>query len=564
MVKKKKKKTLFFIFVTIAVIITVVVSLTIIADKIKAMYSCQSVTDNATLYYNNKKIASGMITDKMLRNYKYGSEIVIKTKINNSTITNPVLFFNNNINAGVRVYVEDKMVYEHGMKAPKNSIVCNDNMKIPLKEDCNSKTIKIVLRCTNKGVFARIPNIYYINSKESDIRNILGNIAIELGGIGLICLGIVTIVLFIFNYGIDVTIKPIIYVSIASICGGLWILSCYQLLNIFVDSIIVDFYTEYISMYVMLLFFNFYVSEVTSIKKDKVLLRAMRYIWFIYAIIAFTTQIKNIWYMNDSITGLQITCIPTIICLIRYYIKKVRSNNKGYAILYGSALITGVVFVVYCISHFLKMSISLLNVLPVLVFFFIVSGIVNVIMELQKEYSNRAEKEALLELVYIDKLTGLDNRRALDKYEKRINNDTDKGKYVIYSIDLNRLKYINDTYGHVAGDNLIITFGEQLKSVVGNNDFCGRMGGDEFIVIVNEKEYEGELEKKLKERIDNYNEIGGMEYELKYSIGKAIYKVGGHDTIDDCIRMADYNMYEMKSMYMRKNVTNVTKKVPVV
>lgn len=562
--KKNKIKSIFFTLVTIIILVFIVAFLTVMAERIQSTYPSKLITDNAKLYFNNKKIASGKITGKMLKKYKYGSELVIKTKITNSNIINPVLFFNNNINAGVRVYVGNKMVFEHGMKASKNSVVCNDNMKIPLMEDCNNKTLKIVLRCTNTGVFAKIPEIYYMNSKDADTRNVLGNIAFELDGICLICLGIVAIALFIFNYGVDVTIKPIMYVSIASICGGLWILACYQLLNIFVDSIMVDFYAEYIAMYIMLLFFNFYVAEITCIKKDKILLRAMRYIWVIYTIVAFTTQTCNIWYMNDSIIGLQLTCLPIVVCLIRHYLKKVYGKNKEYAILYGSALLCGGVSIAYCISHILKTSISLLNILPILLFFFIISGIINVIMEMQKEYSNRAEKEALLELIYIDKLTGLHNRRALEKYEKQIINDIDNTKYIIYSIDLNRLKYINDTYGHAAGDNLIITFSEQLKGVVGDGDFCGRMGGDEFIVIVNAEKYEGKLEKKLKERIDSYNEISGMEYELKYSIGKAMYKVGGKETIDDCIRMADYNMYEMKSMYMKKNITNVTKKVPVV
>ncbi len=562
--KKNKIKTIFFTFITITIIVLVVAILTVMADRIRSRYPSILITDNAKLYFNNKKIDNGILSGKLIRNYKYGSELVIKSKITNSTITNPVLFFNNNINAGVRVYVENKMVFEHGMKAPKNSVVCNDNMKIPLMEDCNNKTLKIVLRCTNTGVFAKIPNIYYINSKDADTRNVLGNIAFELVGICLICVGIVAIALFVFNYGIEVIIKPVMYVSIASICSGLWILACYQLLNIFVDSIMVDFYAEYIAMYIMLLFFNYYVSEITCIQKDKIFLKVMRYVWVIDTIIAFSTQICNIWYMNDSIIGLQLTCLPIIICLIRYYVKKVRGKNKGYAVLYGCALISGGTSIVYCISHILKTSISLLNILPILFFFFAMSGIINVIMEMQKEYSNRAEKEALLELVYIDKLTGLNNRRALDKYEKQIIKNIDNTKYIIYSIDLNRLKYINDTYGHAAGDNLIITFSEQLKGVVGEDDFCGRMGGDEFIVIVNEEKYEGKLEKKLKEKVDNYNEISGMEYELKYSIGKAKYKVGGKETIDDCIRMADYNMYEMKSMYMKKNITNITKNVPVV
>ena len=254
--------------------------------------------------------------------------------------------------------------------------------------------------------------------------------------------------------------------------------------------------------------------------------------------------------MNDSVIGFQLTCLPTVICLIRHYIKKVRNDNKGYSMLYGIALLMGIASILYCISHLLKTSISLLNILPILLFFFITSGVINIIMELKRSYSKRAENDALLELAFIDKLTGLNNRRGLESYENKIAKNTNTA-YTIYSIDLNRLKYVNDTYGHAAGDELIKAFGEQLKNTIDPNDFCGRMGGDEFIAITSSNN--NNFEQLLKEKVNNFNTSRNLKYKLKYSIGSAIYKIGGSNTIDDCIRMADYNMYEMKSTYTRKN-----------
>lgn len=547
----KRIKSMFMTFFTIVFILIAMIVISFGADKVKSLYYSQDITDNAKVYYNEKLILKGKVSEHMLRNYKYGSEIVIKAKIKKSDVIHPVITFNNNINAGVRVYIDNEKVYEHGMNAHKNSVVCNDNIKIPLIENCNNKNIKIVLRCTNTGVFARVPHIYYMNSKDADLRNMIGNLAFEIGGIILICLGIVTLVLFIFNLGVNVAAKQIVYVALASVCGGMWILSCYQLLNIFVDSFLIDFYAEYIAMYLMLFFFNCYVSETINIEIDKKILKAMRYVWLVYTIIVFILQIANVWYMNDSIVGLHITCVPTIICLLRYYIKKVSSNGKGYSILYGSALITAVVSITYCISHFLKTSISLLNILPILVFFFILSGIVNTIMDLQKAYTSRAEKDALIELVYIDRLTGLYNRRGLKHFEERIKKEGIK-KYSVYSIDLNRLKYVNDTFGHAAGDKLIIDFASNLKNVMNNKGFCGRMGGDEFIAIIDKEDSEN-LKKNLSDRINEYNCNSDKKFELKYSIGSSDYNIEGTNSLDDCIRMADYNMYEMKAMYQRRS-----------
>ena len=79
-IKKKinfKFKSLFITYATIAIIVFIVTLLTLIAEGIKTTYPNQLITDDAKLYYNNKLIDKGMLTDKMLRNYSYGSKIII-------------------------------------------------------------------------------------------------------------------------------------------------------------------------------------------------------------------------------------------------------------------------------------------------------------------------------------------------------------------------------------------------------------------------------------------------------------------------------------------------------
>ena len=140
----------------------------------------------------------------------------------------------------------------------------------------------------------------------------------------------------------------------------------------------------------------------------------------------------------------------------------------------------------------------------------------------------------------------------MDKFDKQLILSGIHHEYTVYSIDLNGLKYVNDNYGHSAGDLLIKSFAEQLKNTVNKNGFCGRMGGDEFIAVIKDDDYDWKFEEALLTNVSIHNTSTNNEYKLEYSIGAASYKVGGTATIDESIRIADYNMYEMKTRFHRK------------
>ena len=242
--------------------------------------------------------------------------------------------------------------------------------------------------------------------------------------------------------------------------------------------------------------------------------------------------------------------------MLKYYIDKMKDENKSYAFVYGSLLIIVVLCTVYCVMHWIKSPVSILHVVPILFYFYVMIGIINCFIELKKAYASQAEKDALIDLIYIDKLTGICNRRGLDRFDSTIRKSGIHYDYTVYSIDLNKLKYVNDTFGHYAGDKLIKAFANQVKKVVNSNGFCGRMGGDEFVVVIREEDYDSDFENRLAAEVALYNTRSRDKFQLEYSIGSSSYKIGGTATIDDVIRLADYNMYDMKTRYHRKSKFN--------
>ena len=144
-----------------------------------------------------------------------------------------------------------------------------------------------------------------------------------------------------------------------------------------------------------------------------------------------------------------------------------------------------------------------------------------------------------------DSLSGVNNRVSFNKY---INNvflsKEHDGAYIVY-IDIDKFKQINDTYGHIEGDEAISLVGKTLKSIAGEtNSFVARIGGDEFVMIVKTTE-----EEKVKKVIQNISFeleeriiFSDKQYDLTVSCGYIEVKKN-QKNIKELMVKADESMY---------------------
>jgi two-component system, cell cycle response regulator len=97
-----------------------------------------------------------------------------------------------------------------------------------------------------------------------------------------------------------------------------------------------------------------------------------------------------------------------------------------------------------------------------------------------------AKNQLLEEAARTDHLTGIPNRRAIEEFAAKQIAGAGRYKFAFYVIvaDLNHFKYINDTYGHAAGDEVLRYFANILKANTRAADICGRLGGDEFVLVL--------------------------------------------------------------------------------
>lgn len=168
-----------------------------------------------------------------------------------------------------------------------------------------------------------------------------------------------------------------------------------------------------------------------------------------------------------------------------------------------------------------------------------------------RDISERKQAEEKINfLAFNDELTKLPNRRYFDQLlEKELYNAKTKGESLfLMSLDLDRFKYINDTFGHSAGDLLLKEIAKRLNKVFGNKGIVARMGGDEFTLLMTNVQSITkvlEMAQKILSIVKKPVEIKNNEILVTASIGIVQYPGDGYDSETLMIK-ADQAMYLAK------------------
>ena len=168
-----------------------------------------------------------------------------------------------------------------------------------------------------------------------------------------------------------------------------------------------------------------------------------------------------------------------------------------------------------------------------------------------RQYQVRLEEAE--RLASVDCLTGLQNRRRIEAVlELRV----EQGRaFSVMIFDLNGFKQVNDTYGHMAGDEVLKQFATELRGAFRPLDDVGRWGGDEFIVVLDcgLEDARRHVERVRKWVFGNYTVRGegpARKLPVDASVGMAAWRVG--ETIAEMFARADRDMYQQKKAVGKK------------
>ena len=160
----------------------------------------------------------------------------------------------------------------------------------------------------------------------------------------------------------------------------------------------------------------------------------------------------------------------------------------------------------------------------------------------------RAEED-LRALLLVDELTGLPNRRGfitLSEQALKVATRMHRDVLMIF-IDVDHLKHINDTWGHLAGDRALIDTARVLRDSCREADLVARLGGDEFVALMTvDSDQTAEIVgERIHARVETHNRETERGYALSLSVGATRSKAEG-TMLADLLAQADTALYEQK------------------
>lgn len=182
------------------------------------------------------------------------------------------------------------------------------------------------------------------------------------------------------------------------------------------------------------------------------------------------------------------------------------------------------------------------------VLLFLLMEAIQVTIRLMTNYQEGVRTQLLSRLAYHDGLTDLLNRTSYMEELKKL--DESHNFHVLLALyDVNNLKYVNDTYGHQKGDEMIRRVADALREHLGPLGKCYRIGGDEFVFLSTVPDPEKEflkLQKTFESSLGTLKLPDGSEHPITVAMGYSILSHNMSGSMDDIVQEADTKMYEAK------------------
>jgi diguanylate cyclase (GGDEF)-like protein/PAS domain S-box-containing protein len=164
----------------------------------------------------------------------------------------------------------------------------------------------------------------------------------------------------------------------------------------------------------------------------------------------------------------------------------------------------------------------------------------------------KEQQKRIHNLAYYDSVTGLPNRVMLGNVitEKIENAQKNKSKFAMIFIDLDNFKFVNDSFGHLVGDQLLVEVGKRLSEMYNNEIMSFRLGGDEFIILIENINNKEDVEKYIKylhKSIESPFCIDDHMFHVTHSSGVVLYPEHG-DNYPELLKNADMAMYISKEL----------------
>ncbi len=533
-------------------------------------YEIYSLNDGWEISVNGVSKDTDSLLDANLGVMNNGDIIIIKRTLPEFKLENPCIMMYT-IHSLIDVYLDNELIYSFGHDYyERERTVPKRYNYFALGQDYLGKELRIAISGTRYHSFSGTSVVTVGERRDIltyHLRRMLSNIII---GDFLMILGLALMVLSPYMVLYHNNDLRLLFSGLISLLLGLYIYSFYGLIDLLCNNPVLNTICEYISMYNIPTAILGYFMSISSGRLKKIFGGLFGANMLVFLSVFFFTVIGNsrIFEFSSFLQGLAF--VEAIICSVIITKAAVKAFKEPDLHLISSDNVFSaglILFMILSVVDIFRYNyskyISQLGESSTTISFF-TAGAVLLVCSLLISYllyiiynSNlQSMQSRISSLAFTDPLTGLANRARCEQVMDLLSQE--RSQYTIISLDLNKLKQVNDTLGHHEGDRLLSGFATILSDCFLDANLVGRMGGDEFIVILTE-ERALNTTRRIHELYSMINDWNHKEQVFQYSAsyGYAYSYEVPSGSAQEVYMLADSRMYEMKrehQMDKRKEV----------
>ena len=524
----------------------------------------KTMLNNSWIVEFDNKVYSDVVLDEFSldRMINRGEKVVLKGYLPGEWNYHSPTIITGTRNCAISVYINGNLKYSYGEDILERRGLLGSGIHfIPLDNNDKGGTIRIELTSGDFSGFSSIGDVALTEYRDSFSEFIDDNLLFLVIGSFFILLGL----FLVFIGGIFILMKldvhGLLYLGILALCVGGWTTSYHRLAVIYGGSMSESTRMEYLCLMAgcvaLLMFFRDSVMSMKNNSALKISYRILMWTEILSYSVILILDLTSAIHMTSFLLFIQLCMCVEAVYILSLMIVLIRHGRKdGKIILIAFSIFVacvGIDVLSYAASIYWGINaysdgrIASLGTVILVAFL-----ICHFTLSIFTKYKDDHEKEVLYKLAYSDELTKVYNRRYCERIMDEL---TEKQQhYTIFSFDLNNLKKINDNMGHQYGDALISGFANILKETFTEDAVVGRMGGDEFIVLLDDKDihshdHSKEI-KKYYEILERYNrQEENFQFSASYGYAdmEEIKPVDGVVDSRKVYALADNRMYEMKS-----------------
>ncbi len=459
--------------------------------------------------------------------------------------------------ANFYIYSNGIELYRH--EVPSNSVIKSGGSKayladIPKNHVSPYITIRVV-PLLKEIKRQKISNIYIGRKSDILLSYLLKDLPTILISLYLILNFIIALVFTIYNRTIFQSQNfTVIYLSLAGLCTGSYFLAQPWIINYIFSNISTTLYIMEYSAFLTLFIPSVKFIQYKISDKFKQPFNIMSIILIINAISQYILSILGIYEFKQMLPISHLLIYSSIVLIIVGIVSTELKKSSTEHIFIIPTTIT-IVSTITMIIHYKIYNNMVTDKFIILVALSLTALGINEIIQ-QYVYFKKKEQENHLykTLAIIDSLTGIPNRTAYNNFIQDVQDNNISGWSL--SMDINNLKYINDTFGHLIGDKQIINFANilMLLSRQNPNIKVFRMGGDEFFMFIKES-----INFNVQNVIDRIeflyknSDKPDSTFTPTFSAGYHYYDATSDNSFSNIYHMSDQDMYRNKQHYKQIN-----------